>query len=60
MAGILEMVVTAVSWGDVKEDTLDESILNVDISIKRLVVVHHPSSFDQQLFILSKTDKQRM
>lgn len=57
---IPEMVAPLFGGGDVKEDALDESILNVDISVKRLVVVDHPSSFDQQFFILFKTEKEKV
>lgn len=40
------------------EDTLDESILNVDISVKRLVIVDHPASFDQHFVTLYKREKR--
>lgn len=40
------------------EDALDESILDVDVGVKRLVVVDHPSAFDQQLFTLFRTEKR--
>lgn len=42
-----------------EEDALDESILDVDVSVKGLVVVDNPSSFDQHFFILFKTEKER-
>lgn len=38
---------------------LDEPILNVDICIKRLVIVDHPPSFDQQLFTLQGRSTER-
>lgn len=38
---------------------LDEPILNVDICIKRLVIVDHPPSFDQQLFTLQGRSAER-
>lgn len=40
-------------------DALDESILYVDISVKRLVIVDHAASFDQQFFTLEK-ERERL
>lgn len=47
-------VVSGLSGGAkaVTEDALDESILDVDVSVKRLVIVDHPASFDQHFFTL--------
>lgn len=57
MANVMAVVVSGFSGetckrSKVNEDTLDESILNVDISVKRLIVVDHPASFDEHFFTL--------
>lgn len=56
-ANVMAVVVSGFSgatWkrSRVNKDILDESILNIDISVKRLVVVDHPASFDQHFFTL--------
>lgn len=39
--------------------SLDKPILNVDICIERLVIVDHPSSFEQQPFTLQGRNTER-
>lgn len=41
-----------------KEDALDESVLDVDVSVERPVVVDHPASFEQQFFILRRRESK--
>lgn len=57
MANVMAVVVSGFSGAtgkqsSVNEDILDESVLNIDISVKRLVIVDHPASFDQHFFTL--------
>lgn len=38
---------------------LDDSILDVDVGVDRLVVIHNPPSFDQQLVTLREEYRER-